>query len=197
MVPFKMKASTAKVRAQPHEASGFTLLEVMGAILILVIVLYSLTSSNVSGIRLEANAQRRAEAATLANELIAELEVDISQYTASLEEEITTEEMGDFIVETEVIEYLVELPQLETDEEDEDDFQDGYQDDIERPNLLRMVQVRVLWESHGQPFMIQRTTFAADYGGGMMGGSGPGSSEAGDGMSDPGMNAPIAPEFPQ
>jgi type II secretory pathway pseudopilin PulG len=194
----KMNGSTTHKRVHRFQNLGFTLLEVMGAVMILAVMVISLSGSNIAGIRLETSAQQRTEAAALANEAITALELDISQHSASLEEEFTSEEVGFFTIESEIIEYEVELPTLEMD-----DLEDQHADDlntgIDRPNPVRLIQVRVFWENQGRELMVQRTTFAVDQGmmGNMMDGMMDPNAMQGNPGGDPGFNNPQSPEQAQ
>ncbi len=186
----KMESATTHRGVQGFWEPGFTLLEVMGAVMILAFFVISLSGSNVAGIRLETEAQRRTEAAELANTTIAQLELEISQQSASLETDFIAEEAGSFTIESEIFEYLVELPTLDTDDPEEDSAA-AYNSGMEERNPIRMIQVRVFWEDRGRAMMVQRTTFAVDQGSmGVMGGD----ALEGGGMGIPGLNAPQSPE---
>jgi len=182
---------------------GFTLVEVLGAMLILVIFLFPLIGANVTGIRLEASAQRRTEAAQLANQIITELELEIGQGNASLEPGVVTGEDDYFQIESEISEYVVELPSVETDRPDEQEtpgFDAGFGSDFERPNPIRLIQVRIFWEDNGKAHMVQRTTFAIESGMGMgmdPGMMAPGTDDPNSMMGAPGFNPAQSPEFPQ
>ncbi len=186
----KMKSLTTQKSVRHFWNPGFTLLEVMGAVMILAVFVISLSGSNIAGIRLETSAQRRTEAAELANTTITELELEISQLSASLETELITEEAGLFTIESEITEYVVELPTLDTDELEDEEVDDG----IERPNPIRLIQVRVFWEDHGRDLMVQRTTFAINQGSMGMADV---SSLQGNSIDKPKFNAPQSPELSQ
>lgn len=189
----EMNGSTTHKSVSHFQDPGFTLLEVMGAVMILAVMVISLSGSNVAGIRLETSAQQRTEAAALANEVITALELDIIQQSASLATDFTTEQVGLFTIESETIEYEVELPTLETDDP-EDKYVDDLNTGIDKPNPVRLIQVRVFWENHGRELMVQRTTFAIDQG--MMGEMmGLGSMQENP-MRDPRLNDPQSLERP-
>ena len=66
-------------RVTPLEANGFTLLEVLAAAVMMAAIYAVLTASNIQGVILEGDADRRLSASLLADGALADLEAQIAQ----------------------------------------------------------------------------------------------------------------------
>lgn len=144
-------------------ATGFTLFEVMAAVLVLGVLYTMLATTAIHGLRSEGESKRRLEASLLADENLMELEGGLA---AGIFPEIGAieSEAGDFQVAVEVTPFDV-TPFLGSDEEDgEPPGADSLLAPPDRPeeSLLRLVTVAVRWDEAGGEREVSRTTLVYD-----------------------------------
>lgn len=140
---------------------GFTLFEVLAAVLVLGLFYSVLAAKASQGMRAEGENLRRLEASLVADESLLQLEALLATGTAPPVE--TTEEVvDDFVVVVEVspLDLLPLLPP--------DAFPEDYEGDSllalsgGEDGFLRTIDVRVRWEEAGNPREVRRTTYAYD-----------------------------------
>ena len=143
-----------------RDGGGFTLFEVLAAVLVLGLFYTVLATKATQGVRAEGENRRRLEASLLADETLAQIETLIATGTPPPIE--SREEVFDpFTVAVEVSP-LDLLPLLPTDLLPEDYEGDSL---LALPNtgedaFLRTVDVRVRWLEADEPREIRRTTYA-------------------------------------
>jgi prepilin-type N-terminal cleavage/methylation domain-containing protein len=141
---------------------GFTLLEVLAAVAIIGIVFSTLMRAQSEGLRSEGSSKRRLEASLLADEVLAEVEEQIST-GAEMELGVEQRDEDPFTVEIEItafdLDAAIPLPTV--------DSEGG----AVRPAVglaavdespIRQVEVRVLWIEGFNEYAVSRTTFGID-----------------------------------
>jgi prepilin-type N-terminal cleavage/methylation domain-containing protein len=155
---------------RPSARRGFTLLEILAAVAVLSLLYIVLAGSGIQGIRAEAAAARRIEAAEIADRVLAELELELVQNPKALELGHTEEEEPPYIIETDIAEFGIELPlppSTLSEEGSEGDEVLNALESLEKANgnenPLRLIQIRVRWGDGLQERSILRTTFVLDH----------------------------------
>ncbi len=143
---------------------GFTLFEVMAAVLVLGVLYSVLATSAIHGLRSEGESKRRLEGSLLADEHLMELEGGLA---AGVFPEIGSveSEAGGFRIAVDVAPFDV-TPFLESggDEEDEGPAEDSLLTMSDRPeeSLVRLVTVAVRWDEAEGEHEVLRTTLVYD-----------------------------------
>lgn len=158
---------TRRLRQAPARSApaGFTLFEVMAAVLVLGVLYSVLATSAIEGLRIEGESRRRLEASLLADAHLVDLE---SGLEAGVVPEIGPPQ------ETEVDGYRisVEVTPFDITEHLGEDFLDQQEGDgvesllepADRPeeSLLRLISVLVRWDEAGAEHEVRRLTLAYD-----------------------------------
>lgn len=157
-----MKTSDPRAR----RLAGFTLLEVMAAVLVLGLIYTVLAESAMHGLRSEGTNRRRGEASLLADRRLAELEATLPG-GAPLSPGSTEEDVPPYHVTVEVapLDLLAMLPP-------DPDAPEPSRNETPPASLLttspqgqsriQQVTVTVAWDEAGQPFQVIRRTFTFD-----------------------------------
>ena len=155
----------------PARRRGFTLFEVMAAVLVLGLIFSVLAEVTIQGLRAEGSSRRRLEASLLADEVLHDLE---GQLLAGAFPEVgsSEQELGDYRVTVDV-EPFDPSPYLAL--QSGADEADGADRDREseipsllappangEPGLIRTFQVAVHWSEGFDEHKVRRTTFAYD-----------------------------------
>jgi Tfp pilus assembly protein PilV len=161
----------------PRAERGLTLLEVLGAVALLGILYTVLAGSAIEGLRSEGESRRRFEAALLADERMAAIELALAS-DAAPEQGSSSEEQDGFTVRTEVTAF--EPPPAAKDAEARSGkprslaARRAEASRVEAPSLfekpasptepaaLRSIEVVVLWEEGNEEREVRRTTYALD-----------------------------------
>lgn len=147
------------------EQRGFTLIEVMGAVMVLGLVFTWLASVAMIGLRSEGTDRRRADADLLADLELSTIEASI---TAGLMPEDGRNERDEepfrVLVEVAPIDVLSLLPApLARDiAANSDPRAPSLLHDERGESRVRRVSVVVEWDEAGEPAQVERTTFAYD-----------------------------------
>lgn len=148
---------------------GFTLLEVLGAVLVIGVAFTLLAGANIEGLRAEGVARRELEASLLADRTLARIEADLVNGTVP-EIDVREEEVDGYRVRVEVTPLQVGLPPLPP--EAPPDFADepGAPSLLVAPgggtpSPLRHVQIQVVWDDGSFERSVERETFAFDVAG--------------------------------
>ena len=185
----------------PDRRRGFTLFEVMAAVLVLGVIFSVLASVTIEGLRAEGDSRRRLEASLLADEVLGDLE---GQLLAGVFPEVgsSEREMGDYRVTVDVepfdpSPYLALESQAETTTRSIGQRESEPQSLLEppasgEPSLIRSFEVVVHWSEGFDEHAVRRTTFAYDVaalaplveaGAGATGDAGSGDAATGGGTS--------------
>lgn len=161
----------------PRRRRGFTLFEIMAAVLVMGVVFTALAGVNIEGMLAEGLSRRRLEASLLADELLSDLEAQL--VAGSFPEVGTSErEVGGFRV-TVNVEPFDPSPYLALAEDDDAPAGRSREDEPQsllapprngEPSLIRSFQVVVSWSEDGGAAwldgsgeqQVRRTTFAYD-----------------------------------
>lgn len=145
--------------------SGFTLLEVMAAVLVLGLLYTVLASRALIGLRSEGNDRRRAEAEMIADRELTAIETDLSS-GLPLEDGMVEREEAPYTVisNVEPFDALALLPVSLYKEiaRNTDPKAPSLLHDERGLSRLRKISVVVEWEEAGEPDHVERTTFAID-----------------------------------
>jgi prepilin-type N-terminal cleavage/methylation domain-containing protein len=200
------------VALHTRSRSGFTLFEVMAAVLILGLMYTVLAQSAIEGVRSEGVSRRRMEASLLADERLSDIETAMQTgFPPAIGR--TEEEMGDFVVRVDVVPFDA-TAFLGEDIQIAEAARGMLDASGDAP--LRLVDLRVAWLEIDREFEVRRTTFAydsqliAELGGGPEGSEADAGGEAGrddvDGLtvddmfemlqSGGGGRAPVPPGTP-
>jgi hypothetical protein len=151
-----MRSSSRQLRG------GFTLLEVMGAVVVLGLVYVVLAEAAIQGLRGEGDADRRLRAGLLADAEIAQIESSLALGTAPVPgRSVRTD--GDYEIEVSVTpfappgELLANLPELDPAAPS---LLHGTRPGD--PGALRAVEVHVRWDDGSGPLEVVRVTWAYD-----------------------------------
>lgn len=149
-------------RPPAAHARGFTLFEVLAAVLVLALVYTWLASMNIEGLRSEGTSRRRLEASLIADAALATIEEGIALGAPPVIGS-TEEELGDFRV-TVAAAPLDILPFLGEDALPPEGVTESL---LTLPNsgdapFLSRVDVAVRWIEGLDEFEVHRTTFAYD-----------------------------------
>ncbi len=146
-------------------ARGFTLLEVMAAVLVLGLLYTVLAGAALRGLRSEGTDRRRATAALLADRELSTLEADLASGFA-LKDGLTEREQEPFTVLVEIAptELLSLLPGPLSEEiaRTTDPKAPSVLRDERGQSRVRRVSVVVAWDEAGAPDRVERTTYAFD-----------------------------------
>lgn len=142
---------------------GFTLLEVMAAVLILGMLYSVLATSAIQGVRSEGESKRRLQASLIADAQLDDIETGLAEGDTPDVGDPQESEDGDFAISTQVEPFDL-TPYLS------DDFLKANPDvetllapaDHPEKSLLRRITVSVRWLEAGEQFEVHRTTFAYD-----------------------------------
>jgi hypothetical protein len=160
-------------RGKPRSRSrtGFTLVEVLGAVAILGMSYILLATSAIDGLRMIGDSQRRIEASLLADQTLAEIEIAIAigQPVAVGYEE---REAGPFLVEVEILDLEAEFEEREIEDDSEDLLAflnaeaNGPFAPLRDVNLLlgylREVHIAVRWRDAADEKEVTRTAYVYD-----------------------------------
>lgn len=147
-----------------RRSAGFTLFEVMAAVLVLGVLYSVLATSAIQGLRSEGESKRRLEASLLADEELAEIEEGIAVGITPvlgppLEKQIDAYQVVVEVTPFDVSPFLGE-DFLESLEEGKESLLAPPENPEE--SLLRLVSVAVRWLEAGEEYEVQRTTLAYD-----------------------------------
>lgn len=139
---------------------GFTLLEVLGAVLVLALLYSVLAEVAIQGLRAEGESRRRLEASLFADELLADIEASIDDGDIPLVG-VSVEEEDPYIIELEVnpMEAGALLPPGALGEDQTLASRMGNETD-ESP--LREILLRVSWSEGDRELSVTRTTLALE-----------------------------------
>lgn len=147
---------------------GFTLFEVLAAVLVLGLVFTVLADVAMDGLRSEGTNRRRAEASLLADRRLAELEASLAG-GPPLPLGRTEEEAPPYLVVIEVtpLDLLGLLPPPDPDSAVPPPAEEAEVDSLlavtpTGESRIQQVTVTVEWEEVGQPYRVSRRTFAFD-----------------------------------
>jgi prepilin-type N-terminal cleavage/methylation domain-containing protein len=150
---------------RPTRRRGFTLLEVMAAVLVLGLLYTVLASRALIGLRSEGNDRRRADAELIADRELTVIEADLSS-GAPLEDGLVETEEPPFkvISNVEPFDALAQLPApLYRDiTRTTDPKAPSLLHDERGQSRLRKISVVVEWDEAGEPDHVERVTFAFD-----------------------------------
>jgi prepilin-type N-terminal cleavage/methylation domain-containing protein len=151
---------TVRRRAQ----RGFTLIEVLAAVLIFGLVFTMLARVALVGLRSEGLDRRRAEAALVADRELALLETLVA--IEPLEVGVTTNEADPYLITIEVKpeDVMAMLPAVLRDEirrDDDSELETMLVDERGESRVQRLTVV-VEWDEAGEPAQLARTTFVLD-----------------------------------
>ena len=141
---------------------GFTLFEVMAAVLVLGILYTVLATSAIEGLRSEGESKRRLQASLLADEYLIELE---SELAVGLFPDIGTEE-----TELDQFQLVIEVAPFDVTPYLGEAFQEELAEgstsllaaDTAEESLLRLVSVVVRWFEAAEEHEVRRSTLAYD-----------------------------------
>lgn len=137
---------------------GFTLFEVMAAVLILGLMYTMLAQSAIEGVRSEGISRRRMEASLLADEWLSDLETAMQTgQTPPIGQ--TEEEVDDFTVRIDIAPF--DATALLSEDIDIAEGAKGLLD-ASGDAPLRLIDLRVAWLEIDREFEVRRTTFAYD-----------------------------------
>jgi prepilin-type N-terminal cleavage/methylation domain-containing protein len=141
---------------------GFTLFEVMAAVIVLGLLYSLLASSAIGGLRAEGTSRRRLEASLLADQTLYELEGQI--LLGSLPEIGSSEEELDEYFVTVNVQPFDPTPFLPQETEERDEPTRSLLDPPANADesLLRILEVVVSWSEGLDEYRVVRTTFAYD-----------------------------------
>jgi prepilin-type N-terminal cleavage/methylation domain-containing protein len=140
-----------------RSARGFTLFEVMAAVLVLGLMYTILAQSAIEGVRSEGVSRRRMEASLLADERLSDIETAIQSGIAPEVGE-SEEEVDDFVVRLDVVPFDATAYLGE-----EVEIAEGAKSLLDPSGAaLRLVDLRVSWLEVDREFEVRRTTFAYD-----------------------------------
>jgi len=146
-------------------ARGFTLIEVMGAVLVLGLLFTWLASVAMIGLRSEGTDRRRADAELIADLELSEIEASVTagQMPKDGRSE-RDEEPFRVLVEVAPTDVLGLLPAALAREiaKNSDPRAPSVLHDERGESRVRRVSVVVAWEEAGEPAQVERTTFAYD-----------------------------------
>jgi len=146
------------VALRARSRSGFTLFEVMAAVLILGLMYTVLAQSAIEGVRSEGVSRRRMEASLLADERLSEIETAMQTGVPPAIGR-TQEEVDDFEVRVDVVPFDA-TAYLGEDIEIAEGARGLLDASGDAP--LRLVDLRVVWLEIDREFEVRRTTFAYD-----------------------------------
>jgi prepilin-type N-terminal cleavage/methylation domain-containing protein len=144
---------------------GFTLLEVMAAVLVLGLLYTVLAGAAMRGLRSEGVDRRRAGAEMIADRKITEIESDLES-GAPLEDGLEEGEVDSYKVSSNVepFDVLTRLPGPLSAEiaQRTDPKAPSLLHDERGKSRIRLVSVVVEWDEAGEPATVERNTFAYD-----------------------------------
>jgi prepilin-type N-terminal cleavage/methylation domain-containing protein len=153
---------TSRSRAAKN---GFTLVEVMAAVLVLGLLYTVLASSAMRGLRSEGIDRRRADAEMIADRELTEIETALAN-GAPLEDGLLEREQEPYKVSSDVepFDVLSLLPARLHAEivRDTDPKAASLLHDEHGQSRMRRISVVVQWDEAGEPDHVERTTFAFD-----------------------------------
>ena len=152
----------ADLRSAARTARGFTLFEVMAAVLILGVFYTVLANTAIQGLRSEGESLRRMEASLLVDEHLSEVETGIAGGIFPEIGVLESEDRG-YFVRLEVTPFDV-TPYLTDPADPESALEDDSLLVTDRPeeSLLRQVTVSVAWDEPEGEREVTRTTLAYD-----------------------------------
>jgi prepilin-type N-terminal cleavage/methylation domain-containing protein len=145
--------------------NGFTLIEVMAAVLVLALLYTVLASAAMRGLRSEGTDRRRADAAMIADRRLSEIETGLSAGVAPKDGRSEDEqEPFKILVEVAPADVLALLPAALRGEiaRATDPKAPSVLHDERGQSRVRRVSVVVAWDEAGEPDQVERTTFAFD-----------------------------------
>lgn len=159
-----MRRKTRADDREPRAPAGFTLLEVLAAVLIFAVAFTTLAGHTMSWVRAEGITTRRLQASLLADDQMADLEARVALGdTPPLGEEET--EQGDFRLTVSVEPWQ---PPFSVEDPNASDSRAGAAVSLFRPGkddpngVLRQIRVVVRWDEGFEEHAVNRTTFAVD-----------------------------------
>jgi prepilin-type N-terminal cleavage/methylation domain-containing protein len=148
-----------------RRSAGFTLIEVMAAVLVLGLLYTVLAGAAMRGLRSEGIDRRRADAAMIADRELSVFESDLAS-GVPLEDGLTEREQEPFVVRVDVepADVLAMLPpDLRKDVTARmDPKAPSVLHDERGKSRIHRVSVVVSWDEAGEPDTVQRTTYALD-----------------------------------
>jgi prepilin-type N-terminal cleavage/methylation domain-containing protein len=147
-----------------RSACGFTLVEVLAAVLVLGLLYTVLASSAMRGLRAEGIDRRRADAAMVADRALSEIELEIARGELP-KDGLFEEEQEPYVVRLDVqpVDVLAMVPRSA--------LEDVALPDPRAPSVLhdergqsrvRRISVVVAWDEAGEESSVERTTYALD-----------------------------------
>lgn len=149
-----------------RRAGGFTLLEVLGAVLVIGVAFTLLAAANIEGLRAEGVARRELEASLVADRTLARIEADLVAGTVP-QMGVEQEESDGYRVRVEVTPLQVGLPPLPPEAPPELADEPGAPSLLVSPGggtptPLRHVEIRVTWDDGSFEHSVERETFVFD-----------------------------------
>jgi prepilin-type N-terminal cleavage/methylation domain-containing protein len=158
-------------RTRRRNQTGFTLVEVLGAVAILGLSYIMLATSAIQGLRIIGESQRRIEASLLADQLLAEIEIAI-EIGQPVDEGFEEREEGPFSVDVEILDMAAEYEEEEIDDDPQDLLAflsaeaNGSFAPFRDVNLLlgylREVRITVRWRDAADELEVTRTAYVYD-----------------------------------
>jgi prepilin-type N-terminal cleavage/methylation domain-containing protein len=145
-------------------ARGFTLVEVLAAVLVLGLLYTVLASAAMRGLRAEGMDRRRADAAMVADRALSEIELDITRGELP-KDGVVEEEQEPYVVRLEVqpVDVLAMLPRTVLEDlPPADPKAPSVLHDERGQSRVRRISVIVAWDEAGEEDSVERTTFALD-----------------------------------
>lgn len=161
----------ATARMRRSNQTGFTLIEVLGAVAILGLSYIMLATSAIQGLRMIGESQRRIEASLLADQTLVEFELAI-ELGQPIDVGYEEREAGPFVVEIEILDMLEQYAAEPTDDEPQDLVAflvaegNGPFAPLHELNLLlgylREVHITVRWQDAADEIEVTRTAYLYD-----------------------------------
>ena len=152
--------------SSPIRPSGFTLLEVLAAVLVLGLLYTVLATAALRGLRSEGIDRRRAEAALLADARLGELEAAFAMGQkldfGSSEEEVPPYTVRVEVVPEEVLSLLPAEVQRRAALEARETGLESLLVDERGQSRLQRIDLAVEWDEAGEVYQVRRTTHGFD-----------------------------------
>jgi len=145
--------------------AGFTLLEVMAAVAFVAIVFTTLARVANEGLQSQGISKRRLEASLLADELLSEVEAQISEgMVPEINEEEFEEGIFGAIIKVTPFDVSSVIPEsAEAPEGGSGPALPSPEASATPPLDVRKIEVTVAWSEAGNEFQVVRTTFGVDF----------------------------------
>lgn len=142
--------------------AGFTLLEVMAAVAFVAIVFTTLARVANQGLQSEGISKRRLEASLLADEVLSDIEAQVSSGTApEIGREESEEGIFDVVIDVTTFD-LESVIAASAEAPDGDPSFDRSAEDATTESPVRLIEITVTWNEGENEFRVIRTTFGFD-----------------------------------